>query len=98
MSNSNVNNAPIIYKITSPSNKIYIGQTVNIIKRKSYYKKGDCKAQPKLYSSFKKYGWDNHLFELGKLFGFAKTTILRYFTGENKSKTIPTYFNRYKIA
>lgn len=53
-----------IYKITSPSNKIYIGQSVNIEKRHENYKSLDCKSQTKLYSSIKKHGWDNHSFEV----------------------------------
>lgn len=53
-----------IYKITSPSGKIYIGQTVNFIRRKASYKNLKCKSQKKLYSSFIKYGFDNHLLEV----------------------------------
>jgi|LakMenEpi03Aug12_release.lakeMendotaPanAssembly.Ray.scaffolds.fasta_scaffold443185_2 group I intron endonuclease len=55
-----------IYKITSPSNKVYIGQSVNIQKRFRDYKslKRSIKQQPKLYNSFVKYGVDNHLFEI----------------------------------
>ena len=53
-----------IYKITSPSNKIYIGQSVDINKRLNSYKYLDCKSQPKLYNSLKKYGFENHKFEI----------------------------------
>ena len=53
-----------IYKITSPSGKIYIGQTNDIEKRKINYEKLLCKAQRLLYSSIKKYGWDNHKLEV----------------------------------
>jgi group I intron endonuclease len=53
-----------IYKITSPTNRIYIGQSRNIKKRFSNYKNLDCKEQRKLYNSFKKYGVDNHNFEV----------------------------------
>jgi group I intron endonuclease len=53
-----------IYKITSPSNKIYIGQSWDIDKRKIYYKNSLCKEQPKIYNSIKKYGWMNHKFEI----------------------------------
>ena len=53
-----------IYKITSPSNKIYIGQTVNYKKRLWYYTKLRCKEQIRLYNSFNKYGVDNHIFEI----------------------------------
>lgn len=53
-----------IYKITSPTKKIYIGQSVNIIKRISYYKCLNCKSQVRLYNSLKKYGWEKHIFEM----------------------------------
>jgi group I intron endonuclease len=53
-----------IYKITSPSKKIYIGQSVNIEKRFIYYNNLICKQQVKLYNSFKKYGVNNHTFEI----------------------------------
>ncbi len=53
-----------IYKITSPSNKIYIGQSKNINKRFLKYKNVDCKQQIKLYNSLLKYGWENHKFEI----------------------------------
>ena len=53
-----------IYKITSPSGKIYIGQSVDINKRILKYKSLDCKQQPKLYHSIIKYGWNAHIFEI----------------------------------
>ncbi len=53
-----------IYKITSPSKKIYIGQSVDIKKRKVVYARLACKDQPKLYNSLKKYGWYKHKFEI----------------------------------
>lgn len=53
-----------IYKITSPSNRIYIGQSINIEKRFSIYKLLHCKSQTILHNSFKKYGVDNHVFEV----------------------------------
>ena len=53
-----------IYKITSPSNKIYIGQSVDIKKRFYNYKLLHCKSQTILYNSFKKYGVDNHQFDI----------------------------------
>jgi len=53
-----------IYKITSPSNKIYIGQSVNIKKRFQKYKGLYCKEQPRLYNSFIKYDIKNHKFEI----------------------------------
>lgn len=53
-----------IYKITSPSGKIYIGQSINIEKRFKTYKRLTCKEQIRLYNSFKKYGIENHIFEV----------------------------------
>lgn len=53
-----------IYKIVSPTNKLYIGQSVDIEKRFNGYKKLHCKNQTKLYHSFKKHGVENHKFEV----------------------------------
>ena len=53
-----------IYKITNPKGKIYIGQSVNPTLRLSHYKRFDCKEQPKIYNSLKKYGVENHVFEI----------------------------------
>jgi group I intron endonuclease len=53
-----------IYKITSPSNKIYVGQSIDIERRFKIYKRLDCKGQTKIYRSLIKYGCDNHIFEL----------------------------------
>lgn len=53
-----------IYKITSPSNKVYIGQTWNSEKRFNNYKNLYCKTQVKLYRSFVKYGFDLHKIEI----------------------------------
>jgi len=53
-----------IYKITSPSGKIYIGQSINIKKRFLKYKSlQNTKEQPALVRSFIKYGVINHVFE-----------------------------------
>jgi group I intron endonuclease len=53
-----------IYKITNPKGKIYIGQTIDIQRRVYQYEKFNCKEQPKLYNSLKKYGFENHQIEL----------------------------------
>lgn len=63
----------VIYKITSPNNKIYIGQSTNWQKRYSYYKNLKCKNQPKLYNTFLKYGLENFKFEI------LETNILQCF-------------------
>ena len=55
-----------IYKITSPSGKIYIGQTTNYSKRHNAYKNHKCKGQPKLFASIEKYGFINHTIEIVK--------------------------------
>lgn len=54
-----------IYKITSPSGKVYIGQSKNIEKRFTNYRNlTNCFGQKKLYNSLLKYGAINHLFEI----------------------------------
>lgn len=53
-----------IYKITSPSGRIYIGQSDNIEARFNLYRKLYCKKQPRLFYSLKKYGCENHKFEI----------------------------------
>ena len=54
-----------IYKITSPTKRIYIGQSINIERRFSTYKRNNpINKQPRLYGSFKKYGIENHKFEI----------------------------------
>jgi len=55
-----------IYKITSPTNKIYVGQSVNIEKRFNDYllDKTKYKNQIRLVNSINKYGIKNHVFEI----------------------------------
>jgi group I intron endonuclease len=54
-----------IYKITSPSKRTYIGQSIDIENRWIKYKNiNNSKVQQKLYRSFIKYGIDNHIFEI----------------------------------
>lgn len=53
-----------IYKITSPTEKIYIGQSVDIFSRISKYRTVKCIEQPKLYRSLLKYSFENHNFEI----------------------------------
>ena len=55
-----INMEGFIYKLTSPSGKCYVGQTVNMKKRLSEYKTfHNCKNQSKLFNAIKKYGFDN---------------------------------------
>ncbi len=54
-----------IYKITSPSGKIYIGQSWNLQRRKTEYSSSHgIKFQVALYNSIKKYTWSNHVFSI----------------------------------
>lgn len=53
-----------IYKITSPSGKVYIGQSWDIKKRWYAYKSDSGKGQRHLYNSLKKYGSRNHFYEI----------------------------------
>lgn len=52
-----------IYKIESPSGKVYVGQSIDIERRwKEYYTITN--SQRKLMRSFKKHGVKNHIFEV----------------------------------
>jgi group I intron endonuclease len=55
-----------IYIIINPKGLAYIGQSININKRISYYKRlnKQLKGQTKLYNSLIKYGVDNHYFNI----------------------------------
>jgi group I intron endonuclease len=53
-----------IYKITSPTNRVYIGQSINVEQRVKKYQYFVSKKQTKLYYSILKYGYDNHKFEV----------------------------------
>lgn len=56
-----------IYKITSPSGKVYVGQSIDIDKRFRGYKdpkQQSFKNQTRLKRSMLKYGWVNHTFEV----------------------------------
>ena len=53
-----------IYKITSPSGRVYVGSTKNLYKRISAYKTLNCKSQVKIFKSLNKYGVENHIFEV----------------------------------
>lgn len=53
-----------IYKIKSPVDRVYIGQSTDIDYRFLCYKRLKCKPQLRIYNSFMKYGVDNHVFEI----------------------------------
>jgi len=54
----------VIYKITNPTGKIYIGCTIDWKRRFSEYRRLSMVGQRKLYNSLKKYGYENHIFEI----------------------------------
>ncbi len=56
--------AGVIYKITNPNNKIYIGCTIDFKRRLSEYRRLRMVGQVKLHNSLLKYGFDNHVFEI----------------------------------
>jgi group I intron endonuclease len=53
-----------IYKITSPTNRVYIGQSVDVRARILSHKRGGCERQPRLYASLQKHSPKKHIFEL----------------------------------
>jgi len=60
-----MNKIGYIYKITSPTGKIYIGKTVRLNDRISCYRTGSGTSQQRIiHNSIKKYGWDKHIFEV----------------------------------
>lgn len=54
-----------VYKITSPTGRVYIGSTSKSIEdRLIVYRKVWCKSQHKIFGSLKKHGPDKHIFEI----------------------------------
>jgi group I intron endonuclease len=53
-----------IYKITSPNNKIYIGQSIDILNRFSSHRSKNIYKLKKLHASFNSYGINNHKFDI----------------------------------
>ena len=64
MAGDAIHNTPVIYKITSPTGKIYIGQTWNWKTRENFYKTLNCKTQTGIYNSLLKYGYFAHSIEI----------------------------------
>lgn len=61
----NKNKITGIYKITSPTGRIYIGQAIDIKERFGDYKNlQSMKSQIRLYRSLEKYGVESHIFEV----------------------------------
>ena len=53
-----------VYKITSPTGRIYIGSTKCITDRLTHYRNYFTASQTKLHNSFLKHGYDAHEFEV----------------------------------
>jgi len=54
-----------IYKITSPTGRVYIGQSLNLESRTYQYSNLNTSlGQPRLNRSFNKHGFDNHIIEI----------------------------------
>jgi group I intron endonuclease len=53
-----------IYKITSPTGRVYIGQSIDLEARQKIYARKGCKNQVRLYASLVKYGFSKHIFEV----------------------------------
>ena len=94
-----------IYKITSPTGKVYIGQSVDIKRRRKTYKNYHCKGQVKLYHSLKKYGWSNHNFIILEtspqcnLNTLEKKYIAMYdSTSQEKGLNLTTGGDNYKLT
>ena len=80
-----------IYKITNPQGKVYIGKSIDVVKRIKCYTRNFCKKQYLLHNSLVEFGFWNHkveiikecqIIELDKLESFY---ILKY---KNKSLNI----------
>jgi len=54
----------VVYKITNPNERVYIGSTTNFERRMSNYKNNKSKGQVKLHNSLQKYGFKNHKIEI----------------------------------
>lgn len=80
----------VIYKIESPSNKIYIGLTCNLRNRLYPYKRESCTGQPLLYKSLKKHGYENHIVSIIDEF----TSNISYAKGK-EIFWIKTYMSNY---
>lgn len=74
-----------IYKIQSPSGRVYIGQSVNIEQRWGWYRSlKSVKRQKKLYRSFLKYGVKEHVF-----------SVLHELPSDATSEVLTNYENFY---
>jgi len=85
--------ACVIYMVTSPSNRIYIGQSRNVKKRFEQYRKLNCKTQSVLINSFLKYGVDNHVFEIIEECDLSEMNIRERYWQEYHNSLAPNGLN-----
>lgn len=85
-----------IYKIVSPSGKIYIGLTCNIKNRFYRYKKANDSSQTLLFNSLRKYGFDNHIVSIIDSF----TSDISYAKGKEIFwiRTYMTNFSKWGLS
>lgn len=55
-----------LYRLTSPTGKVYVGQSRRLTVRFNAYRLLQCKSQPLLYESLKQHGWDSHVKDILK--------------------------------
>jgi len=92
-----------IYKITNPKGKVYIGQSINIVGRMKSYSKMYCKQQPKIYNSLKKYGWENHEFDVLveckiKELNFLETLYKKFYLNKLKGWEFTLFLELYDLG
>src|ERR1700761_830172 len=88
----------IIYKITCPNGKMYIGQTTQEFgKRMNQHKneanhpdRGGCRA---LYNAIRKYGWDNFVKEIIHECSVEELDSLEQYYIENFNTMVPNGYN-----
>jgi group I intron endonuclease len=85
----------IIYKITNPIGQIYVGQTRNYTARINAYNKMQCKGQKLIYCSLKRYGIENHNFEILSKTNTNNLDELEIFFIEKEGSY---YYNNKKIG
>ena len=71
-----------IYKISSPTGRIYIGQSTDIYLRWNKYLKLECTEQPRIFRSLKKHGPYSHKFEIIEECASIDLDIREIFWGE----------------
>ena len=79
--------AGVIYKITNPNDKIYIGCTIDFKRRLSEYRRLSINGQVKIYNSLSKYGFDWLVNKFKNKFGF-----------NTKGLDVPTAVRSYDIV